>query len=149
VLLFVIQGVLEGWGLSHYRNLSKTCRHTVLAELFHSFLEAEARHHGAGVVLFHRATLSPSHRAAIVEALAGFLQMVRVGPQRLVEAIAIVKGDLSRSQRINLLTELDSETHSGLRLNLLRSLVEPLAPDIAETLDEHNLFLPLPPAQCV
>lgn len=149
VLLFVIQVVLEGWGLSHYRHLSKACRHRGLAELFHSFLEAEARHHGTGVMLFNRATLSSTSCAAIVDTLASFLEIVRVGPQRLVEAIAMVKGDLTRSQRIALLTELDSETHSGLRLNLLRSLIEPLAPDIVETLAQRNLFLPLPPGQCV
>ena len=149
VLMFVIQVVLEGWGLSHYRSLSRHCLNPDLAERFRSFLQAEARHHGTGVTLFDRSTLSAASRAAIVEALAGFLQMVRIGPQRLVTAIATVKGDLSRSQRIGLLTELDTETHSGVRLALLRSLIAPVAPDIAETLEEQNLFSPLPPAQCV
>lgn len=149
VLQFVLQVVLEGWGLSHYRHLSTHCCHPVLAKLFHSFLDAEARHHGAGVTLFDRATLSSASRSTIVEALAAFLQMVRVGPQRLVDAIAVVKGDLSRSQRIQLLAELDTEAHSGQRLGVLRSLITPVAPDIAETLDKQNLFSPLSPAQCV
>lgn len=149
VLQFVIQVVLEGWGLSHYRHLSKYCRHPALANLFHSFLDAEARHHGAGVTLFDRKNLSNHNRLVVIEALAAFLQMVRVGPQRLVEAIATVKGDLSRFQRIQLLTDLETESHSGMRLGVLRSLITPVAPDIAETLDEHNLFSPLPPGQCV
>ena len=148
VLLFVIQVVLEGWGLSHYRTLSKGCCHPALADLFRSFLHAEAQHHGAGVTLFDRTTLSAKNRTAIVEALATFLQMVQRGPQRLVAAIAAVKGDLSRPQRLRLLTELDTETHSGQRLAILRSLITPVAPDIAETLDKHNLFSPLPPTQC-
>lgn len=149
VLMFVIQVVLEGWGLSHYRTLSRSCLNPDLAKRFRSFLQAEARHHGAGIALFDPATLSAASRATIVEALAGVLQMVRIGPQRLVTAIAMVKGDLSRSQRIALLTELDTETHSGMRLALLRSLIAQVAPDIAETLDEQHLFSPLPPAQCV
>ena len=149
VLLFVIQVVLEGWGLSHYRTLSKGCRHPALAELFRSFLHAEAQHHGAGVTLFDQATLSAQNRTGIVETLATFLQMVQRGPQRLVAAIATVKGDLSPPQRLRLLTELDTETHSGKRLAILRSLITPVAPDIAATLGQHNLFSPLPPAKCL
>ena len=149
VLLFVIQVVLEGWGLSHYRHLSKYCHHPKLAELFHGFLAAEAQHHRAGVTLFDRTRLCPTSQSAIVETLAVFLQMVQVGPQRLIEAIAVVKGGLSRSQRIGLLSELDTETYSGMRLNVLRSLIEPLAPEIAATLNDRNLFSPLPPGRCV
>ena len=149
VLIFVIQVVLEGWGLSHYRTLSRSCCHTELAKLFHSFLQAESRHHGAGVTLFDEATLSDMDRATIVEALANFLYMVRVGPQRVVEAVSSVKGGLSRPQRVRLLSELETETHSGKRLSLLRSLITPTAPKIAEILNAKDLFSPLPPAHCV
>lgn len=149
VLLFVIQVVLEGWGLSHYRTLSKGCRQSALAELFYGFLQAEVRHHGAGVKLFDPAIMTAANRAAIVEALVAFLQMVRRGPQRLLEAIALVKGDLSRCQRLRLLSELDTETHSGTRLSLLRSLITPIAPTIAEALTARHLFSPLPPSQCL
>ena len=147
-LMFVIQVVLEGWGLSHYRMLSKTCRHPALGALFQSFLQAEARHHGAGMLLFDRDRLSEKSRTLIIETLAAFLQMVQTGPQRVVEAIAQVKGGLSRAQRIRLLTELDTETQSGMRLKLLRSLITSAASDIAETLDNSDLFTPLPPTQC-
>lgn len=149
VLLFVIQVVLEGWGLSHYRNLSKYCRQPVLSDLFRSFLQAEAKHHGAGVTLFEQEKLSVVNQSAIVEALAAFLQMVRVGPQRLVSAIASVKGGLSRAQSITLLADLETERHSGIRLNLLRQLITPVAPNVAEVLAQHDLFSPLSPAQCV
>lgn len=153
VLLFVIQVVLEGWGLSHYRSLSKYCRQPVLSDLFRSFLQAEAKHHGAGVTLFEQEIeqekLSAVNHSAIVEALAAFLQMVRVGPQRLVSAIASVKGGLSRAQVITLLADLETERRSGTRLNLLRQLIAPIAPDIAETLAQHELSSPLSPARCV
>lgn len=149
VLLFVIQIVLEGWGLSHYRNLSKFCCWPELSGLFRSFLQAEAKHHGAGVALFEQEALSVANQSAIVEAIAPFLQMIRVGPQRLVSAIASVKGDLSRAQSVALLADLETERHSGKRLNLLRQLITSTAPTVAEALDQHNLFSPLPPEQCV
>ncbi|MBE9063696.1 ferritin-like domain-containing protein [cf. Phormidesmis sp. LEGE 11477] len=147
-LIFVIQVVLEGWGLHHYRSLSKHCQHPALADVFKGFLQAEAKHHGTGVTLLNDLALSSQTRMSIVEALAGFLQIVRIGPQRVVAAIAQVKGDLSRSQRIRLLTELETERHSGQRLELLRSLITPVSPEISEHLDKHNLFSPLPPERC-
>ncbi len=149
VLLFVIQVVLEGWGLSHYRNLSKFCCNPELSELFHSFLQAEAKHHGAGVTLFAADRLSAASRATIVQVLADFLQMVRVGPQRVLGAVDSVLGGLSRGQAIALLTDLKTEAHSATRLNLLRQIMWPVAPDIVEALAQHNLFVPLPAQQCV
>ncbi|MGB3298368.1 MAG: ferritin-like domain-containing protein [Phormidesmis sp.] len=149
VLLFVIQIVLEGWGLSHYRTLSKACCWPELSNLFRSFLQAEAKHHGVGVALFEPEALSAANQSAIVEAIAPFLQMIRVGPQRLVSAIASVKGELSRAQSVALLTDLETERHSGTRLGLLKQLMGSTAPTIVEALDQHNLFSPLPPARCV
>lgn len=148
-LMFVIQVVLEGWGLSHYRTLGKTCKDYALSSLFRSFVQAEARHHGAGVMLFDATQLSAVSRELIVDTLAAFLQMVQVGPQRLVAAIAQVKGGLTKAQRIRLFTELDTETHSEVRLKLLRSLILSTAPKIAYDLEEQGLFVPMPPAQCV
>ncbi len=98
VLLFVLQVVLEGWGLSHYRRLAKECHHPVLAELFASFLYAEARHHSTGTTLFNQTPVSPDSQAAILDVLAKFLFMVQVGPQNVLSAIEQVKGHLTRSQ---------------------------------------------------
>ena len=148
VLILIIQIVLEGWGLSHYRTLSKSCCHTELSYLLQSFLQAESRHHGAGIVLFDSATLTKANQATVIETLAAFLQMVQAGPQRLVEAVSSIKGGLSNHQRIQLFAELETETHSGTRLQVLRSLITPAAPNIAEALDAKNLFSPLPPAHC-
>ncbi|MEM9979370.1 MAG: ferritin-like domain-containing protein, partial [Cyanobacteria bacterium P01_D01_bin.2] len=112
VLLFVLQVVLEGWGLSHYRCLAKGCGYGPLRDIFQSFLQAESRHHGAGVTLFNQADISADSRNAIVDCLGTFLQMVRMGPQRVVGEIATTKGHLSRPQRIQILQQLDTVTHS-------------------------------------
>lgn len=150
VLLFVLQVVLEGWGLSHYRRLAKKCRHPVLAGVFSSFAEAEARHHATGSLLFEEIAISASSQALIIELLARFLMMVQVGPQNLLAAIAQVKGHLGRSQKISILQELDAETHSGTRLQLLRSLMRGnSASAIVQALEDRGAFLPLSPERCV
>ncbi|MBD2446371.1 ferritin-like domain-containing protein [Nostoc sp. FACHB-152] len=150
VLLFVLQVVLEGWGLSHYRRLAKECHHPILAELFTSFLQAESRHHGTGTTLFNQMSVSADSQAIIMDVLAQFLFMVQVGPQNVLAAIEKVKGDLTRSQKIQILEELDTQIHSGTRLQILRSLMRGASADaIVQALDERGAFEPLPAYQCV
>ncbi|VXD25243.1 hypothetical protein [Planktothrix paucivesiculata] len=150
VLLFVLQVVLEGWGLSHYRRLAKECCYQNLAEIFSGFLEAEARHQATGSLLFEKILISKSSQELMIELLAKFLMMVRVGPQNVLSAIAQVKGDISRSQKIKILEELDTETHSGTRLKLLRSLMRGKSAEaIIQALEEKGAFVPLPAHQCV
>lgn len=147
VLLFVLQVVLEGWGLTHYRSLARGCTHSPLQDVFQGFLQAESRHHGAGITLLSQTQLSTSSKAAIVECLATFLQMVRVGPQRVLSAIATTKGHLSRSQRIQILQQLDTVGHSHQRLQLLKSLMASADGTIVRQLEENNLFTPLSPEE--
>jgi len=150
VLLFVIQVVLEGWGLSHYRSLAKECRNPALGALFTSFLQAESRHHGTGVLLFNQTAVSAASRSAIGEVLTQFLQMVQVGPQGVVAAIAQAKGGLSRQQTVHVLEQLDTEAHSSHRLKVLRSLMHTeSSQEIVQTLEARGMFQPLPAVQCV
>ncbi len=150
VLLFVLQVVLEGWGLSHYRNLAKDCVNPQMAAIFQGFLQDESRHHGTGVTLFNQISVSQASRATIIETLALFLQMVRVGPQSVVAAIEQVKGHLSRQQKLRIFQELDTEIHSGIRLNLLRSLMRGEAAGIiVQELEDRGAFQPFPAEKCV
>ena len=149
VLLFTIQVVLEGWGLSHYRSLAKDCRNPQLSNMFEGFLQDEARHHGTGFTLFNQMPVSKASRAAIVEALTLFLQMVQVGPQSVVTAIERVKGHLSRQQKVRIFEELDTETHSGTRLHLLRSLMRGESTGIIQELEKRGGFQPFSASECV
>jgi hypothetical protein len=150
VLLFVLQVVLEGWGLSHYRRLAKECHHPIIGELFSSFLQAEARHHATGTMLFNRNPVSASSQKDAIDILASFLSMIQVGPQSVLSAIEQVKGHLVRSQKIQILEELDTQSHSGTRLQILRSLMRVTSADaIVQALDERGAFAPLPAYQCV
>ncbi|MEC4816257.1 MAG: ferritin-like domain-containing protein [Scytonema sp. PMC 1069.18] len=150
VLLFVLQVVLEGWGLSHYRNLAKQCQNSNLSSVLSVFLQDESRHHGTGVKLFDRMTLAKSSQETIIQTLTLFLQMVQVGPQSVVAAIEKVKGYLSRSQKVQIFQELDTENHSGSRLLTLRSLMRnPHAGVIVEELETRGAFQPFPVEKCI
>ncbi|MGB3204263.1 MAG: ferritin-like domain-containing protein [Crinalium sp.] len=149
VLVFVLQVVLEGWGLSHYRSLAKSCQNSELSAVFQGFLQDESRHHGAGVTLFNQMSVSDSSRDAILQILSLFLRMVQVGPQGVVAAIEKVKGHLSREQKIKIFQELETETHSSTRLNLLRSLMQVGGGEIIQELEVRGAFQALPAEKCV
>lgn len=154
LLLFAIQVVLEGWGLSHYRSISRSCRDRSLAEVLAAVLQDEARHHSTGVILFDRSNVSATSRDAIVETLSLFLGMVQAGPQRVVAAVDKVKGHLSYAQKVKLFKVLDTETHSSDRLATLRSLMlksaiaSPVPGKIVWELEERGAFQPFPASKC-
>jgi hypothetical protein len=149
VLLFVVQVILEGWGLSHYRSLAKNCLDENLSQMYAGFLEAEARHHAMGVTSFVPYCESIETQEAIAQALSIFLHLVRVGPVSVVSAIECVKSGLSMAERIEVFQQLDTENHSHQRLQLLRSLIyRSGAASLAEQLEKYRLFEPLSAEQC-
>lgn len=149
VLLFIFQVVLKGLELSHYRTLASDCQNPELAKILSGFLQDESRHHTTGITLFKQNALTPEIREVIVEVLAYFLRRVQTGPQGVVAAVDRVLGPLSRCQKIQLLEELQTEIHSGTRLNLLRSLIgKESARTILNELEARQAFEPLPAYLC-
>jgi rubrerythrin len=149
VLVFVLQVILEGWGLTHYRNLSKNCQHPQLKAILQSFLEDESRHHATGVRLCEQVSLHESQQT-IIEILASFLYMVQVGPQGVVAAVERVLGSLSRQQKISVFQQLGAEAQSSTRLKLLRSLItNSQTSAIVQELDARNCFTPFLPEHCL
>jgi hypothetical protein len=146
-LVFLIQIVLEGWGLTHYRAMSGACLDPALSAALQGVLKDEARHHGSGLVLIDAGGgLQASSREYVTSALVRFLSMVRAGPQGVVFAVESVLGGSTRRQRIKLLEELDTAAHAHQRLELLRGLmVRAGAGDIVADLEGEGMFAPLPP----
>ncbi|MBE9195774.1 ferritin-like domain-containing protein [Synechocystis sp. LEGE 06083] len=149
LLLTMVQVVLEGWGLSHYRSLASHCQNDRLTATLQSFLAAEARHHATGVQQLQTWSHDQLSLKNIYQALREFLQMVQVGPQRLVKAIEQGKGYLSSDDRRQIFTELQTEVQSQNKLNLLRSLmVHGVPPEILSRLEEQQCFVPYAAELC-
>lgn len=116
-LTLLVQVVLEGWGVQHYRLLSRDCRDTRLAAVLREIVTDEARHHGSGTRLLGRHALTGAERAEAVDALARLLDMVRCGPQAIVAAIE--PADSARC-----FAELGAQDDARRKLELLRELVD-------------------------
>ncbi|MDJ0508570.1 MAG: ferritin-like domain-containing protein [Crocosphaera sp.] len=142
LLITLVQVVLEGWGMNHYRSLANNSLHISLSNVLKKFLESESRHHALGVTqLRSYDTYSQESLNSIFSALTHFLYMVQIGPQRLLKAIEIGLGELSIQNRVTILEELDTETYSNTRLKLLRSLMIGTVPNsIIQSLEEQGFF---------
>ncbi|MSQ03052.1 MAG: ferritin-like domain-containing protein [Myxococcales bacterium] len=138
--VLVVQVVLEGWGIEHYRTLARTCRDPALAHVLRRIVDDEARHHGSGVVLAPR---RPAGDAA-VDVLTRFLDMVRVGPQGVLAAVEGACGPLSRAERVAVLEQLDTGAHAASRLGLMRRLLKRAgAHAVVAALEAQGRFQPL------
>lgn len=87
-LIFIIQVVLEGWGIDHYGIMERSCKHSEIKQHLKNILKDEAAHHGSGVSLFNEKDLTDSEIAYTVEMMSEFIKMVRVGPISQHETLA-------------------------------------------------------------
>ena len=149
-LVFIIQVILEGWGLAHYRSLLRECGHAGFRDVLERILRDEARHHGSGVVLCRERGLPDRARGEVIETMRSFLEMVRFGPQSVLAAIDEELGGLNKEQKRRTLEELECENHSLSRLNHLRELMmqEGFESIVAE-LSDHGAFTPYPVEACL
>jgi hypothetical protein len=148
-LILLLQVVLEGWGLTHYRRLQRGAADRGLQAAFGAILRDEPLHHATGKALFQPEAMGRGERAFAVDAMARFLHMVRVGPQRVVAALEAGCGGLTRAQRVRVFEELRTEEGSSEKLGLLRALMVGTAPaGFVETLDAQGAFTPFRPEVC-
>lgn len=122
-LILVMQVVMEGWGIDHYRRMARGTHDADARATFMKILRDEAGHHGAGVASFRQCELGAREIELSVMLLRELFEMVRMGPFSVVEAIDAASGGLSGQQRAQLLDELDAENHVRSRMARLLQLI--------------------------
>jgi hypothetical protein len=142
----IIQVVLEGWGLTHYRALRHDCASPALRTLLGNILADEAAHHGSGVLLVGDRPLSPAASERIVETMMRFLALVQAGPLTVYAAVstAVAGGPLDAVARRRLWAELEPDRSSAARLAQLNQLMHKSAALAAVTgrLERAGAFEP-------
>ncbi len=107
LMVFFLQVVLEGWGMTYYRDLLCYCRDDDLKALWKRILQDEARHHATGLTHYK---LHQGHKRdvdAMMELLTTFLSMVQLGPQTCVGTLARHHGSLTKKQLITAFEECE------------------------------------------
>lgn len=150
VLTYIVQVVLEGWGIAHYHALARDCNDAGLKEVFENIIRDEARHHGSGLVLFGEQQLSPGRIETIIGILERFFRMVQVGPQMIASQISRALGPLPREQKVRVFEELCAETVTTAKIENLKSLISSAAhADVILTeLERRGALRPFTAAEC-
>jgi hypothetical protein len=145
-LQLIVQVVLEGWGLDHYRGLRDACTSHALRVALSVILADEATHHGSGVAFIRDAELDARSLDYATDVLVRFLGMVQVGPVGIAGVVERELGGLTPSQRGALMSDLGGEEHAAVRLDKLRGLMAKAAgahPVLAR-LESLGCFRPVP-----
>jgi hypothetical protein len=145
-LTFVIQIILEGWGLSHYKALSLDCIDGQFKEAINFILKDEAQHYRSGVILFDQKKITKKQQDWIVDILIRFFKMVQMGPQQVVAHMESAFGSFSKKQKLRIFSELKCEAHSAERLKILSNLIK--ATPFVDDLESKGLFKPWTAEQC-
>lgn len=145
LLVYLVQVILEGWGLDHYTRLAEGCQNLALAEAFRAILKDEALHHHSGVVLHNPQAISDADYKMLTESLKIYAEMVRVGPQSAIGALDIAAGGLGSHEIEELIAALDYPNESGRKLALLQELMrQPGMETIIDEMARKGCFIPLP-----
>jgi hypothetical protein len=148
-LTFVVQVVLEGWGITHYRALARGTAHEGLRAALERIVLDETRHHGAGVATLQARGLTVAARDNVRDIMARFLAMVAVGPVGVAQAVERAQGGLTAGQKVALMTSLDAPSHARQRLVLLKELMRGAqAAPVVEWLEARGCFTPASVEDC-
>ena len=147
-LVYLLQVVLEGFGIAHYARLAAEARDPALAATLRRMARDEGLHHAGGLAAFSVARLTDADRVFLAEASFEFLEMIRNGPQAIVAALDrhIGVGDESDAARV--FEALAGEGAAAVKLKRLRLLMaRPGMEWLVDVLAAKGAYTPCTPAQ--
>jgi rubrerythrin len=149
-LAYMVQVILEGWGIHHYQALTKDCLDASLKKVFEAILKDEARHHASGLILFNEQQLAKEQINHIVTILARFFQMVQTGPQMIVGQLEQVIGRLSIEQKTRAFEELACQAETAKKISTLQSFIKAAeyADEILEKLQQADALRAFSAVEC-
>ncbi len=97
--IFIIQVLLEGWGIDHYGLMAKNTQNRIVKDFLNQILIDEANHHNTGIALFNEKELTRSENDFIVTIMKEFLSMVAIGPSSLMDNLEKNSAGLTTNQK--------------------------------------------------
>ena len=148
-LAFLLQVVLEGFGIVHYTDLAAACLDAPLAATLRRMARDEAMHHAVGLAAFRSERLSVPERRFLAEGAHAFLEMIRNGPQAVVAALDRVIGEGDQADATHVFEDLGAEAASAAKLAQLRRLMAQPGMDwLIDEFERKGVFAPCTAAEC-
>lgn len=139
-MIFTIQVVLEGFGLSHYGALRDSCQSLALKQVFSDILAEEVLHHGMGVALMQKIDLSRRAKEQISDLTALFVRSL-IEAEWVMKAVGQSCGGLSEEQKKTFLEETRWSEQIQMRVDRIKLLLRKVGyQDLVETLESKGVF---------
>ena len=141
LMVFFLQIILEGWGMTHYNDLASNCSDANMQVLLKRILHDEARHHGTGLVHYKLRADDKRDIDAMTEIMAKFLFMIQIGPQTTIANLYRQHEGLTKAQVTSAFTECESVINAQKTLaGVKRLLSHDLDQSLIERLDKRGMF---------
>jgi hypothetical protein len=148
-LIFLLQAVLEGYGLFHYSHLMHGSSDVAFAGALGKILKDEGFHHASGVAMLDETRMTAATKVFLHDMIAQLVSIIQQnnGPLTVLEREL---GHFSSSQRQRVLDQLHYDHSMAARMEKTRGLICEHAPaDLVRSLDEKDLFRPMTSSQLV
>ncbi|MFY7991734.1 MAG: hypothetical protein ACOVP4_00450 [Bacteriovoracaceae bacterium] len=120
--LYVIQVLLEGFGMSHYNSLKNDCEYRPLVNVFNRILKDEARHHGAGLIMAKESQLKKIEREEIFEYTREFVKALQ-SANWVIEVIEEFSSPISKQEKKKHYEETQYQSTIEKRLLMLKEML--------------------------
>ena len=124
--IYILQVILEGWGLWHYKALAAATTNECLKKIFEEIIHDEASHHGAGVMIGKHNEKDFLHLPIQLEIsghLKNLLHMIRIGPIRIFTALSSEVPSFSYEKIKDILIQLNSKEVVVSQLEIIARLI--------------------------
>jgi rubrerythrin len=148
-LAYLLQVVLEGFGIVHYAQLAQASRDVRLEATLRRMAQDEGLHHAAGTQLFDAGRLTDAERCFLADGACAFVQMVRIGPQSVAAVLDRTIGFGGERDTARVFAELGTQAAAAAKLERLRRLMaRPGMEWLVDQLERKGAFVPCRPSEC-
>jgi hypothetical protein len=149
-LVFLIQILLEGFGIIHYSSLAQNSNDENLKNAFNKILADEANHHGSGQIIFKNILLEEKSKIDIMNFSQQMLGLFKFWAHPILGAFHQSLGDLSRDEATKILEDIKFTEQSLHKMNFFKTEFKHQSlDDILFSLEEKKLFSPVSIKECV
>jgi hypothetical protein len=139
-LVFVVQVLLEGFGIAHYSGLKETCLDPELKSSFQTILKDEARHHGAGLILTKAQTIGKESEEQIFELSRKFIRSLETA-HWIPGAFEFAGSPLSTHEKTALFEQMGFEETLATRMQRLKDMFHKVNyQNVFERLEKEGVF---------
>lgn len=142
---YLLQVILEGWGIGHYQRLAAHASTADVAAVMSGIARDEGLHYAAGVAQFDASRLTAADGQFVRGALVELCTMVGSGPLGVLGVVERAVGGLGQTGRRSIFEKLTDPIATARRLNELAQFIARQGMDgEAAWLAEQGFLEPLP-----